>query len=74
MEVSLSWRSTSDVHHVVSTTHTPRFLSAFFIMIEESFLSDVNMFWRVLLRGVTVAVWGPRDLGPDSVSRYTSTP
>ena len=52
MEVSLSWRSTSEVYHAVSTTHTPRFLSAFLIMIEESFLSDVTILWRVLLRGV----------------------
>lgn len=52
MEVSLSWRSTSEVYHAVSTTHTPRFLSAFLIMIEESFLSDVIILWRVLLRGV----------------------
>ena len=52
MEVSLSWRSTSEVYHAVSTTHTPRFLSAFLIMIEESFLSDVTKLWRVLLRGV----------------------
>ena len=54
MEVSLSWRSTSDVYHAVSTTHTPRFLSAFLIVMEGSFLRDVTMVWRVLLRGVKV--------------------
>ena len=54
MEESLSWRSTSDVYHTVSTTHTPRFLSAFLIIIEVSFLREVTMLWRVLLRGVKV--------------------
>jgi hypothetical protein len=51
---SLSWRSTSVVYHVVSTTHTPRFLSAFLIMIEVSFFSDVIILCSVLLRGVVV--------------------
>lgn len=62
MVVSLSWRSTSDVYHVVSTTHTPKFLSAFLMIIELSFLSERMMLWRVLLRGVVekgteVSLW-----------------
>lgn len=64
--MSLSWRSTSEVYHVVSTTHTPKFLSAFLIMIELSFLRDETMLWRVLLRGVMekgidVSLWVTAD-------------